>query len=80
MLVQKLYRNGNSIAVTIPREYLKELDLRDGSQVVLKKRGGELVVSSKKRILAKGVDEKFMKMVDEFASEHKDVLEELSKR
>lgn len=80
MLVQKLYKNGNSVAVTIPKEYLKELNLRDGSQVLVKTRGQELVVSSKAKTTVSGVDQKFAKMVDEFIAEHEDVLQELSQR
>lgn len=80
MLTQKLYKNGNSVAVTIPKEYLKELDLRDGSQVVVKTRGKELVVAPKEKALAPGVDQKFAQMVDEFINDHEDVLQELSHR
>lgn len=80
MLTQKLYKNGNSVAVTIPKEYLKELNLRDGSQVLVKTRGQELVVSSKAKTTAVGVDQKFAKMVDEFVMEHEDVLQKLSQR
>ena len=80
MLTQKLYKNGNSVAVTIPKEYLRELDLRDGSQVVVKTRGKELVVTPKEKKLASGVDQKFAKMVEEFMDEHEDVLQELSHR
>jgi putative addiction module antidote len=81
MVTQKLYRNGNSVAVTIPKEYLKSLKLRDGSQVEVKTRGQELVVTAKaKKAEASGVDVKFMKMVDEFVNDHEDVLKELSNR
>ncbi|MBI2011330.1 AbrB/MazE/SpoVT family DNA-binding domain-containing protein [Candidatus Daviesbacteria bacterium] len=80
MQPQKLYKNGNSVAVTIPKELMKELNLRDGSLVVVKKEGNELVVTPQKKTLAPGVDHKFTKMVDEFIEDHKDVLEELSKR
>lgn len=80
MLIQKLYRNGNSVAVTIPKEYLKELKLRDGSEVVVDRKGQELVVTSKKRVSLKGVNDRFAKMVDEFMFDHKDVLKELAKR
>lgn len=80
MLTQKLYRNGNSIAVTIPKEYLRELHLDEGSRVVVEKRGSELVVSSKERSKILGVDPQFVKTVDEFIHDHRDVLEELSKR
>ena len=40
---------------------------------------GLLLKSSKKTEVA-GVDQKFAQMVDEFINEHKDVLQELSKR
>ncbi len=80
MLTQKLYKTGNSIAVTIPKEYLEELNLREGGLVVVKKRGQELVVTPKAKTSAAGVDQKFARMVDEFINEHEDVLRELSQR
>ncbi len=80
MLTQKLYRNGNSVAVTIPKEYLQELNLKEGSLVVVEKHGNELVVTSKDKVVVSGVDPRFVKIVDEFIVEHRDVLEELSKR
>lgn len=80
MLTQKLYKNGNSVAVTIPKEYLKDLNLRDGSIVVVKTSGKQLVVSPKNKPLSSTVDQKFAKMVEEFMDEHEDVLQELSHR
>lgn len=67
------------MAVTIPKDYLKSLGLRDGSQVVVRQRGKELVVAPKKIEKSSGVNVKFMKMVDEFMNEHEDVLEQLAK-
>lgn len=80
MLSQKLYKNGNSVAVTIPKEYLKDLNLRDGSQVIVEKNDYQLIVTPKRRALASGIDQKFAKMVDGFINEHEDVLQELSNR
>lgn len=80
MLTQKLYRNGNSVAVTIPKEYLEELNLRDGSIVVVKTSGKQLVVAPKNKSVSSTVDQKFAKMVDEFINDHEDVLQELSHR
>lgn len=80
MLIQTLYKNGNSIAVTIPHQYLSELGLREGSEVVVKKEGQELRILSKKRTLAAGVDPKFMKMVDDFVNDHEKVLHELAQK
>jgi putative addiction module antidote len=78
MLIQTLYKNGNSIAVTIPRQYLEELNLKEGSEVVVEKQGKELRISSKNKVLASDVDVKFMKMVDDFVSDHEDVLKKLA--
>lgn len=78
MLVQTLYKNGNSIAVTIPRQYLDDLQLKEGSEVVVEKKGKELRIMSKKNAISIDVDPKFMQMVDTFISEHEDVLKKLA--
>jgi putative addiction module antidote len=80
MFTQKLYRNGNSVAVTIPKPLLEELNLKEGSEVMLEKEGKGIAVSTKNNKLAPDVDAEFMKMVEEFANEHDDVLRELAKR
>lgn len=80
MFTQKLYRNGNSVAVTIPKPLLEELNLKEGSEIVLEKEGKEITLTSKNTKLAPDVDAKFMKMVEEFANKHDDVLKELAKR
>lgn len=80
MFIQKLYKNGNSVAVTIPKTLLKDLNLKDGSEVVVEKKDDQVVIASKKRMLAKDIDPNFVKTVDQFIDAHYDVLEELSKR
>lgn len=68
------------MAVTIPKAYLEELNLKEGGLVEVKKRGQELIVTSKIRTVAAGVDPKFAHMVDEFINDHEDVLRELSQK
>lgn len=80
MLTQKLYKNGNSIAVTIPRQYLEELNLTEGSEVVVEKKGSELRIVSKTKALASDVDTKFMAMLDNFVVDHEDVLKKLAQK
>jgi putative addiction module antidote len=80
MLTQTLYKNGNSVAVTIPRQYLEDLGLKEGSEVVVEKQGKELRITSKKYTLAQDVDPKFMKMIDEFVAGHEDVLQKLANK
>ena len=78
MLAQKLYRNGNSIAITIPRQYLEDLNLKEGSEIVVEKEGNSLRITAKENILAPDVDTKFMKMLDAFITDHEGVLQELA--
>lgn len=80
MPIQKIYRNGNSAAVTIPKEYLEELNLSTGSPVVIEKKGQLILVRPRQRVASSGVDPKFMQMVDDFASEHEDVLRQLANK
>ncbi len=80
MFIQKLYKTGNSIAVTIPHQLLDELDLKEGQEVVVEKLNNRLTVTSKANKLAKSVNPEFMEMVDEFMDEHDDVLKELAQK
>lgn len=80
MLIQTLYKNGNSVAVTIPRQFLDELNLKEGSEVVVEKKGDELRILSKTKTLAVDIDPKFMQMVDEFVTDHEDVLRVLANK
>lgn len=78
----KVFRNGNSLAVTLPKTYAHQLNITQGSTVVWDKssRGLSLQAQPQKKVKAPGVDQKFAKMVDEFIIEHEDVLKELSNR
>lgn len=80
MLIQTLYKNGNSVAVTIPRQFLDELNLKEGSEVVVEKKGDELRILSKTKSLAVDIDPMFMQMVDEFVTDHEDVLKVLANK
>jgi len=78
--MRKVFRNGNSLAVTVPKAYAHQLSIRDGSQVDWKKTNQGLTLIPHKKTKLVGIDPKFAQMVDEFMDEHKDVLQELSNR
>lgn len=78
--MRKVFKNGNSLAVTVPKTYAHELSIRDGSQVEWKKTSQGLTLIPQRKIKATGVDSKFAKMVDEFINAHKDVLQKLSQK
>lgn len=76
----KVFKNGNSLAVTVPKTYAHQLSIRAGSEIGWEKTNQGLTLTSQKKTKAVGVDAKFAKMVDEFISEHEDVLQELSQK
>lgn len=80
MFTQKLYKTGNSVAVTIPKQLLEELNLKEGSEVMIEKEGENIALISKNSKLASDVTPEFMKMVDEFIDKNEDVLKELANR
>ena len=75
---QTVIQVGNSIGVIIPQRI--QSDLKVGDKVMLDKKQDTIVISPVKTQHAGGVDAKFMKMVDDFITEHEDVLKALSTR
>lgn len=76
---QTIIAIGNSTGIIIPQKVLQSTGINLGDKVVVEQQGKKISISPSKKI-AEGVDAKFMKMVDEFIEEHKDVLQALSKR
>ncbi len=74
----KVFRNGNSLAVTVPKAYAHQLNIRGGSKVEWEETKKGILLVPQESISK--VDSKFAQMVDEFMTEHEDVLTELSKR
>ena len=79
MFTQKLFKAGNSTVITVPKQILELLKIKEGDDVVLEPNQDSVTLKRKAKN-AGGVDAKFMKMVDDFATEHEDVLKELAKR
>jgi len=71
-MVQQAIQVGNSIGVIIPKNVLEEKGIKVGDRLQIDVKPINKSVG--------GVDAKFMKMVDEFIEEHKDVLEQLAHR
>jgi putative addiction module antidote len=83
MLTQKLYKNGNSVAVTIPKEYLKDLNLKDGSEVLVEQdsEAGVIMISRKnsKKTSSK-ISPEFLTWLDSFNKKYGPALKELARR
>lgn len=86
MFTQKLYRTGNSVAVTIPKQLLEQLNLKEGSEVWLEKvtDSNALVISDKKKIkeakAKTSITPEFMKWLEGFNKQYGIALKELAKR
>lgn len=76
---QTVINIGNSAGIIIPQKILKSAGIKPGDKVMVEEKGRKISITPAKKI-AGGVDAKFMKMVDEFIEEHKDVLQALSER
>ena len=76
-MLRKLFRTGNSIVISIPKDILDELKLSEGESVSveLDSKQHQIVISSVEKPLAVGVDEAFARQVDEFIKEYHPALE-----
>lgn len=80
---KKLIQIGNSLGTIIPHSLIQELGLQPGDSIEIKRQGAILTLAPRAKTkdeIASEVDAKFMKLADEFITEHEDVLRELAKR
>lgn len=83
MLTQKLYRNGNSVVVSIPKEYLEDLKLKEGSEVILYRDEVEekITITPKgQKEISSAITPKFLKWLESFNKEYGPALNALAKR
>jgi putative addiction module antidote len=82
-MLRRLFKTGNSVVLSLPREMLDGLSLADGDEVNLaldEDNGRRLIVTKvEKATPATGVDADFSGHLEEFISEYRSELHELSK-
>ena len=80
-MLRKIFRTGNSIVVSIPKDILDKLDLSEGEDVSveLDSQQRQILISPIEKPLAVGVDETFARQVDEFIKEYRPALKALAK-
>lgn len=79
---RRLFKTGNSVVLSLPKEVLEELGLADGESVslTLDRESRRLIVTPvTKSFAAAGVDEKFVRQVNEFIEQYRTALDELAK-
>jgi putative addiction module antidote len=80
-MLRKVFRTGNSVVVSLPREALETLDLREGSEVEvnLDRENRQVIIKPIEALpSASGVDEPFARQVAEFIERYRPALEKLA--
>jgi len=77
--MRKVFRNGNSLAVTVPKVYAHQLSIRDGSQIEWRKTEDSLILTTKrasKRPIE--IDPKVVKLIEEIDKKYTKVWQDLA--
>lgn len=79
---RRLFKTGNSIVISLPKEILDGLGLADGENVSLeldRQKKRVILTPVEKPQAVAGVDENFAHQVNEFIEQYRPALEELAK-
>jgi antitoxin MazE len=77
-MLRKIFKTGNSMVVSLPREILEPLGVSDGSEVSVELEDGKIVIRPMQQTVP-GVDEEFARQLAEFIDEYRPALESLAK-
>ena len=80
-MLRKIFRTGNSIVVSIPKDILDELQISEGEEVSveLDSQQRQIVISPVEKSIETGIDETFSKQLDDFIEKYRPALEALAK-
>jgi putative addiction module antidote len=80
-MLRKVFRTGNSVVISLPKEALELLGIAEGSDVSLDmdREKRQIILSSiNAPLAAAGVDEEFARQVSEFIDQYRPALETLA--
>lgn len=80
-MLQKIFRTGNSMVVSIPKDILDELQISEGDEVFIQldRPQRQIVISPVEKPIAVGINETFAKQVDDFIEKYGPALDALAK-
>jgi len=81
-MLRKVFRTGNSVVISLPREALEYLDIQEGAEIEvnLDRKNRQVILKPVEMPLAiSGVDGKFAIQLAEFIEQYRPALEELAK-
>lgn len=75
----KVFKNGNSLAVTVPKTYAHQLSIRSGSEVEWKKTEDSLVLTTKKAAKKPTeIDPRVAELIEEIDRKYTKVWQDLA--
>lgn len=79
-MVRKIFKTGNSLVVSLPKESIELLGLQEGSEISLfvDESQGRIVIEPAKPQLA-GIDAEFAQQLNDFIEQYRPALEALAK-
>jgi putative addiction module antidote len=80
-MLRKIFRTGNSMVVSIPKDILDELHISEGEDVSveLDPQQRQIVISPVEKAVPRGIDEAFARQVDDFIEKYRPALQALAK-
>ena len=78
--MRKVFKNGNSLAVTVPKSYAHQLSIRGGSEVEWKETPeGLLLVHEKRAKKPTEIDPEVAKLIKKISKKYSQVWQDLAK-
>jgi putative addiction module antidote len=81
-MIRQLFKTGNSIVLSLPKEVLDDLGISVGEHINLeldREQHRVILTPVEKPLAIAGVNEDFARQVDEFIQKYRPALEELAK-
>lgn len=80
-MVRKIFKTGNSMVVSLPKDILDDLRLTEGAEVEVEidRQEGRIIISPTKPPDLPGVDEEFAQQVAQFIDQYRPALEALAR-
>jgi antitoxin MazE len=81
-MIRRLFKTGNSIVLSLPREVLEDLGIKDGESVNLEldhEQHRVIITPVEIPAAIAGVNEDFARQVDAFIQQYRPALDELAK-
>jgi len=80
-MLRKIFKTGNSVVVSLPKEAIEYLQIEEGSEVniELDRENRQIIIVPADPQQIGGVDQEFARQVAEFIEQYRPALEELAK-